>query len=32
MKLQTVLDDIQKRRGTGDVIPVFDPGIKRLRS
>lgn len=25
MNLQTVLDDIQKRPGTGDVIPIIDP-------
>jgi acyl-CoA reductase-like NAD-dependent aldehyde dehydrogenase len=25
MTLQTVLDDIQKRPGTGDVIPIIDP-------
>jgi acyl-CoA reductase-like NAD-dependent aldehyde dehydrogenase len=25
MQLQTVLDDIQKRPGTGDVVPVIDP-------
>src|ERR1700692_3840579 len=28
MTLQTVLDDIQKRPGTGDVIPVFDPATE----
>ena len=28
MKLQTVLDDIQKRPGTGEVIPVFDPSTE----
>ena len=25
MTLQTVIDDIQKRPGTGDVIPIIDP-------
>ena len=25
MTLQTVLDDIQKRPGTGEVIPIIDP-------
>ncbi|MCV7103514.1 aldehyde dehydrogenase family protein [Mycobacterium palustre] len=28
MQLQTVLDEIQKRPGTGDTIPVFDPSTE----
>ena len=28
MKLQTVLDDIQKRPGAGDVVPVFNPSTE----
>ena len=29
MTLQTVLDEIRKRPGTGDVIPVIDPVDRR---